>query len=469
MSIGAAVAWLAAQEPDRPAVRCGETVLTRRQLDEQAAAVAAAWVRRGLAVDDVVTVALPNGVAFVLACVAAWKAGACVQPLSPRLAPAERDAVLALTGPALVVDPTTVDGLLAAAGGRRGVPADPPPERLPDRWSRAWKAPTSSGSTGRPKVVVSTAPARVDPTRPVADFVPRDAVQLVAGPLFHAAPFTYALRGLTTGHTLVVMERFDAAAWLAAVEQQRATWSVLVPTMMQRIARRPDFHDRDLSSLEGVLHLGARCPRPVKRAWIERLGPTRVVEVYAGSESAGVTSIDGVEWLERPGSVGRPTGGSEFRAVRPDGTPCAPGEVGELLMRRPAATYRYLGGPPPRPDGWHTLGDAGWVDADGYVHVGDRLDDIVVTGGATVAPADVEAVLDTHPAVRSSVVVGRDDADLGQRVHAVVDTAGTPLALGDLEAWVARHLDPEERPRSWEVVDVDLRGDTGKVRRRDWR
>lgn len=473
MSIGAAFTWLAAQDPDRVAVRCGDDVLTRRELDERATAVAARWVRRGVAVDDVVTVALPNGVPFVVACVAAWKAGACVQPLSPRLAPAERAAVEELTRPALVVDDGSVDELLGVRDGEAGTAsqerADEPTDDLPDRWAAAWKAPTSSGSTGRPKVVVAAAPARVDPTRPVAPFVPAEAVQVVAGPLFHAAPFTYALRGLMTGHTLVVLPRFDPVSWLAAVAEHGATWSVLVPTMMQRIMRVSDRDSYDVGSLAGVLHMGARCPEPVKRAWIAWLGPERVVEVYAGSESSGLTMIDGTEWRERPGSVGRPVGDSEFRAVRPDGTECAPGESGELLMRRAAPTYRYLGGPPPRDDGWHSLGDAGWIDADGYVFVGDRLDDVVVTGGVKVAPADVESVLDTHPAVRSSVVVGREDADLGMRVHAVVDTAGTPVAVADLAAWVADRLDPEKRPRSWEVVDVELRGDTGKVRRRDWR
>ncbi|MCW2841352.1 MAG: hypothetical protein JWR55_2835 [Aeromicrobium sp.] len=472
MSIGRALGYLADEAPEAVAVRCGDDVLTRSQLDRRSNRVARAWADT-VGLDDLVTISLPNGVDFVIACCAVWKLGATPQPLSPRLGAGERRAVLDLARPALVVD-----GTLAEADD------DSP---LPDRAASSWKAPTSSGSTGRPKIVRAAAPATIDPQGRVAPFVPRAAVQLVAGPLFHAAPFVYAMRGLMTGHELVVLPRFDAEAALRAIEDHRVTWTMLVPTMMHRIWRLGDEvrGAHDVSSLEGVLHMGARCAPWLKRAWIDWLGPDRVDEVYAGTESQGLAMITGAEWLAHPGSVGRGISGSRFQVVRPDGTRCRPGEVGEIVMRRDGPpTYSYVGaeaggtcpyslrswGDPhrlrgPVRDGWHTLGDAGRMDADGFLYVEDRLDDVIVTGGAKVQPAEVEAVLEEHPAVRSCVVVPRDDADLGQAVHAVVDVADAVVAEAELLAWARQRLDPEKVPRSWRTTTTELRDDTGKVRR----
>ncbi len=455
--IGRAFTVLAERAPDRPAVTVGDRVVTRAEVESLGNRLAHDWVAQGVGQDDLVTVSLPNGVDFVLACVAAWKLGATPQPLSPRLPAAERARVLDVVRPALVVD-----GPIAIAS------ADDAP--LPEAVASSWKAPTSSGSTGVPKVLRDPNPSTIDVDGVVAPFVPRggdghggdghggdghSVVQLVAGPLFHAAPFTYAMRGLMTGHELVLLERFDAGAALTAIERHGVGWTMLVPATMARIWRHPARATTDVSSLVSVLHMAARCPEPLKRDWIDWLGPERVVEVYAGTEAQGLTMIDGVEWLAHPGSVGRPVPGSRFRAVRPDGADCAPGEVGELLMQRD-------GGLP----GWHSLGDAGWVDPDGYVFVADRLDDAITTGGVTVHPADVEAIVDAHPAVRSSVAVGRPDAEVGETVHVVAELEpGTGIDAGTLLAWVRERLDPEKRPRTLETTAVPLRDDTGKARR----
>ncbi|WP_432560818.1 AMP-binding protein [Kineococcus sp. SYSU DK003] len=451
LSIGAAFRLLADRAPRAVAVRCGEAVLTRAELDQRATRLARRWIAHGLRVDDVVTICLPNSPDFVVATVAAWKAGATPQPLSPRLPARERVAVLELTAPRVVVD--------------GGLPAGIDGPDLPDLAASSWKAPTSSGSTGRPKVVRATDPARVDPDGTVAPFVPREAVQLVSGPLFHAAPFVYAFRGLMTGHELVLLPRFDAGEWLRAVEDG-ATWAVLVPATMHRILRHPRRAATDVGSLARILHLGARCAPWLKRAWIDWLGADRVEELYAGTESQGLAFVGGREWLRRPGTVGRPLPGSRFRIARADGSPCGPGEVGEVLMRRDRPTYSYLGAEPVVRDGWHTLGDAGWCDEDGYLFLADRLDDVITSAGVAIAPAEVEAVLEEHPAVGSAVVVGRPDAERGQVVHAVVQGA---VVEGQLREWVRTRLDPEKAPRSYEFVSEPPRDDTGKVRRSRWR
>ncbi|WP_299055408.1 AMP-binding protein [uncultured Nocardioides sp.] len=448
VTISRAPALLAERDPDGVALRSGRRVVTRRALVDLADGVARRWVAEGLGVDDVVVLGCGDPVDLVLAAVATWRAGATPLPLAPGLAPGERAALLDLARPARVED-----GPLDLTPGRAGAP-------LPDRAASSWKVAASSGSTGRPKLVRAAAPARVDPDRPVAAFVPRDAVQLVASPPHAGAGFVYATRGLTSGHELVLMPSFDAGEWLRLVAGHRVTWSVLSPTTMRAIARHPDRATADVSSLESVLHVGARCPEPLKRDWLAWLGPSRVVEVYAGTESAGVAMIGGEDWLLHPGSVGRGVGGTRFRVVRPDGGDCAPGEVGEILMRRDAPTYTYVGAAAQDRHGWHSLGDAGRTDADGWLWVLDRLDDLVDVDGHRVAPADVEAALLEHPDVGSAVVVGR-----GGGLHAVVQCPD----LDAVRAWAATRLDPPHLPTGWEAVPHPLRDDAGKARRSSYR
>ncbi len=462
-SISRCLTELARRDPGRPAVVDEDGTLTREELDRTSNRLARAYAGLGVGEGDMVTVALPNGRDFVLACAAAWKLGATPQPVSSRLPRAELEAVVELAEPALVVG-AQVEGR-TCVGADVALPDDD--GELPDAVSREWKAPTSGGSTGRPKLIVATTPGTFDPDVPAVGYLRADDVQLVPGPLYHNGPFMYCFRGLLAGHTVVLMRRFDAGRMLALVQEHRVGFAMVVPTMMQRVWRLEDRERYDVSSLHTVLHLGAPCPPWLKQAWIDWLGPDRVLELYAGTEGTGITLITGQEWLEHPGSVGRPALGSSVRVLRPDGTDCAPGETGEVyLMPRtgPGTTYRYVGATAKAVDGWETLGDLGHVDADGYLYLADRSADLVLTGGSNVYPAEVEAALDSHPAVRSSCVFGLPDDDLGERVHALVD-ATSPVTEAELQAWVGERLVRYKVPRAVELVDGPLRDDAGKMRR----
>jgi bile acid-coenzyme A ligase len=468
LSISRCATELARRYPDRPAVTCAGRTLTRAELDRSTNRLARAYAGLGVRAGDLVTVALPNGIGFVEACLAIWKLGATPQPVSARLPAAELDAVVALADPSLVVG--------AEAAGRTSIPDGWQPDagladdELPDALAREWKAPTSGGSTGRPKLIVATVPGVFDPDVPPVPYLRPEDVQLVAGPLYHNGPFLYAFRGLFCGHSLVVMERFDAGQWLRLVAEHRAGFSMVVPTMMHRIWRLPEEvrTSYDVSSLATVLHLGAPCPPWLKRAWIDWLGPERVLELYAGTEGNGITVVTGQEWLDHPGTVGRAALGSEVRVLDPEtGRDVPTGEVGEVFLRPEGgqgSTYRYVGAQARAVGDFETLGDLGRLDAEGYLYLTDRSADLVVTGGSNVYPAEVEAALDSHPAVRSSVVLGLPDDDLGERVHAVVD-AVAPVTAEELLRHVSEQLVRYKVPRTVEFVDGPLRGDDGKVRR----
>jgi bile acid-coenzyme A ligase len=470
MSYGRALSLQAEREPERIALVCNRETWTRAELDRASNRLARDFAARGVALGDFVTIGLPNSGEFLIAAFAAWKLGAVPQPISSRLPLAERNAVLERAKPALIVgaEPGSFGATPCLPLGHA-----PPPEldagALPDRIAPHRQALASGGSTGTPKLIVDALAATCDPSEPFYGNQPGTPV-LTPGPLYHAGPFINSVVTLLGGGRLVLMHRFDPEEALALIEEHRVEWVNFVPTMMHRIWRLPEAvrNRYDLSSLRVVMSSGAAIPDWLFRAWIEWLGPDRVQQAYGGTERIGGTHITGRDWLLRPGSVGKPTGGRLIRVQDEHGKPLPAGEIGEVFMLPPGgkgSTYRYVGAEArASSDGWETLGDMGYLDADGFLFLVDRRTDMVVTGGANVYPAEVEAAIDAHPQVGSSAVIGLPDDDLGQRLHAIVQIAGE-LSGDDLvkhlEARIARH----KIPRSFEFTREPLRDDAGKVRR----
>ena len=464
------LARLAEAQPDRLAVVMGEESVTRGELERRTNRLARAFQALGVGQDGLVAICLPNGIAHIEAAIAAWKLGATPLPLSHRLPQPELEALIELARPALVVGRDPVEfpwQTFVPAGYEADVALPDGP--LPERIARHWKVCTSGGSTGRPKLIVAAQPGATDLAFPKMLRILPDRVMLVPGPLYHNAPFASSASGLFMGNTLVLLPRFDAEATLAALARWRVDWVLLVPTMMHRIWRLgPDVRARyDLSALRIALHMAAPCPPWLKECWIGWLGPQRIHELYAGTEVQAITWITGEEWLTHRGSVGRVLPGGQMRVLDEAGQPVPNGTVGEVYMRPDAGrgtTYHYVGAEPKRRDEWESLGDMGWMDDEGYVYLADRQTDMILSGGANIYPAEVEAALEAHPGVRSSCVIGLPDEDLGQRVHALVDcqSAVTEQALWE---HVAGRLAPYKVPRSFEFVSEPLRDDAGKVRR----
>jgi bile acid-coenzyme A ligase len=470
VSFSKRLADLAQEDPDRLAVTCGADSLTRSELQDRAEDLAHEFADGGVGEGSMVSVALPNSVDWFVAVVAAWKVGAIPQPLSSRLPRRELEALVELADSAVVVG---VDaGSLGErwclpVGYRAGRRADA--GRLPDVVSPAWKAPTSGGSTGRPKLIVAGDPALVNVNAPPPLAFAADDCLVMPGPLYHNGPIVWSCQALIWGGHAVVLPRFDAEATLAAIAAHRADVIYLVPTMMKRIWALPEAvrDSYDVSSLRVVWHLAEPCPAWLKQVWIDWLGPEKIFELYGGTEGQLATVITGVEWLEHRGSVGRPIGG-EILICDADGAELPADEMGEVWLRssRDTPTYRYVGADArTREGGWESLGDNGWLDADGYLYLGDRVGDMILSGGANIYPAEVEAALLEHGSVRTCAVIGLPDDDKGNRVHAIVQPAGDAIDEAELRAFVAERLVAYKLPRTYEFVDEPLRDDAGKVRR----
>ncbi len=464
--IGAQISALAALAPDEPAVTCDGRTLTRGELDVSTNRLARAYAELGVGVGDYVTMVLPNSIEWIQAAVACWKLGAVPQPLSARLPDAELAGLLDLRPPKLLVGRESPGIPSVPVGFMPNLALSDAP--LPEAVSPVWKAMGSGGSTGRPKLIESGGDSRI----PAAIGYPLGAQEgdttLVPVPLSHNTGFTTAAITLLMRHHLVLMSRFEPQQFLQLITDHGVTFLTTVPTIMQRAL--PVYHADpgayDLSSIRRFWHLGAPCPPAIKQAWIDILGPEKVWELYGGTELQALTFISGDQWLAHRGSVGVVVAG-EMKVLDDDGNPCPPGEVGEIYMRPSpgsAPTYRYVGATAKSRDGWDSLGDLGYFDADGFLYISDRRVDMFTVGGRNVYPAEIENALAEHPDVLSCLVVGVPHEDLGQVPHARVQ-AGAVLDEQTVQAFLRDRIAGYKVPTTVEFVDTPLRDDAGKARR----
>ena len=450
----------------------GRTV-TWGELEARANRRARLFALSGVKAGDFVTIALPNGNEFFETTFAVWKLGATPNPIASKLPRTEFSSIIDLVRPSLVVggEEQAVTGItrLPADADTSSFSSEPGDEPL----AQSWKAMTSGGSTGRPKVIVDRAPAARDTEELVLQQQANEVV-LNPGPLYHNAPFSVTHLSLTFGAHIIGMRRFDPLEALRLIDVYKVSWVNLVPTMMHRIWSLPTEKRAafDMSSLRIVFHMASPMPPWLKEAWIDWLGPERIWELYGGTERQGATIINGFEWLAHRGSVGRIQGQDQLKIFNEHGGECKPGEVGEIFFKSAAgqgSTYYYLGARPKERDGgWESIGDLGWMDEEGYVYIADRRTDLILRGGANIYPAEVEAALDAHPDVGSSVAIGLPDAEMGQRVHAIVQpkaSAAGRLSAAELQCFLAERIARYKMPESYEFTNDYLRDDAGKVRR----
>ena len=484
--------------------------MSRRELQARVLKAAGGLAAMGVGSGNTVAVLMRNDIAFLEASLAATHVGAYVVPISWHSTPSEVAYILEDSGAKILIahadllwpfDVTVLAGLTVFGVGPpsdvveayRIDPTTVAPRAPAQDWSKWLQAQEAhagqpkamsqsmlytSGTTGKPKGVRRLAPTPeqqrlMAETRRTVYGVTPDARILLPGPLYHGAPNGVALSAAVTAELLVLMPRFEPEKLLALIEEHRITSLFMVPTMFVRLLGLPaDVRRRyDLSSLRFALHAAAPCPVDVKRRMIEWWGPV-INEFYGGTETGPIAFGTSADWLERPGTVGRPTHHAVVRILDENGNDCPAGVPGEIFARLghyPDFTYHGLEDRRREieRDGLVTLGDIGYRDEAGFLFLCDRKRDMVIIGGANVYPAEVESVLSGMPGVKDCAVFGIPDAEYGEALLALVEPyPDAPLEPAEIKAFLKGRLSGFKLPRHVEIRTELPRQDSGKIQKR---
>jgi long-chain acyl-CoA synthetase len=428
--------------------------LTYAELEGRARGFARVLAERGTAPGDRIAISFPNSWAFVVALLGALKRGLTVAPLSPQLTAAENERIVADLKPVAVVD--RVDVTEAAWDT-----VEP---------STAAIVLYTSGSTGRPKGALLSHAATAWANRSWADMMRLTPDDRVLGVL--PFPHSYGLNGallapLITGAAVVIVERFSPDAVVAALARHRVTMLPAVATMYSRLLASPALDDADFSSVRFALSGAAPCPWDLAEEWRRRTG-VRILRGFGMTELFRPISYTADDPRDFPDAIGRLLPGVEARVVDDEGAPVAPGEIGELWLNTPGVMDGYLDAEDETRavlvDGWFRTGDLAAITPDRFVRIAGRKKDLILRGGYSIYPQEVEAALLAHPDVLDAAVVGIPHAELGEEVAAFVTlTAGAGATVEALSAWCRGRLAGYKCPRRIDVRDALPRGPTGKI------
>jgi long-chain acyl-CoA synthetase len=489
-------------QPDDVAVVADDGSATSfHELWESSNRLSNALASLGLTHGDGLAIVLPNELAFLEAYLAAMQSGLYLTCINFHLTGPEIAYILGDCEATVLLASSRYGAACAAAAAEVGIPAerrlcsgdiegfrrlgdvvgdqspDPPPNRRAGQTMLY-----TSGTTGQPKGV----------RRPIADLDPNTAASLasmlaglfdipagpgahlVTGPLYHAAPLGFGTGALHLGQTLVLMDRWDPLRTLELIATHSVATSHMVPTMFHRLLAvpEPDRQAADTSSLRSIIHGAAPCPVEVKRRILEWWGPV-IYEYYGATEGGGAVARPD-EWLARPGTVGRPWPGSTIQVLDDAGRACPPGEPGAVYMSSAIGDFEYHNDRDKtdanRLDGMFTVGDIGYLDEDGWLFLCDRKADMVISGGVNIYPAEIEAVLLTHPGVGDAAVLGVPDEEWGESVKAVIEPAPgvepSDELAEELLAYCRERLAAFKCPRSLDFRAELPRLPTGKLYKR---
>ena len=491
------IAAHAAARPDSPALTEGARGLTWRAYLDARNRLAASLASRGLRAGEHVVVYATNSIEYLLAGAAARAASAIPVPMNHRLTPDEvayilddSDAVVVFVGDPFLA---TADAVrthaarvrhwvtlgrerrpwalavddLVAAGDPRGVP-------IHDGNNTGGSMIYTAGTTGKPKGALRRG-LDVTALRPrLAAFdLARPHVHLVAGPLYHSAPGSFAVHAHLFGGSVVIMPKFDAEEALALIARHRVTSTFMAPILLKRIVDLPEAVRAryDVSSMQVIVVAAAPCPMRVKEDVLRHFGPV-LYEFYGSTELGMNTLLRPEDVLRKPGSCGRAAPGVELAVLDPEGRALKPGEPGELVVRRndgmfdeyykkPEATRQTERG------AWLSVGDVAWIDDEGFVYICDRLRDMVISGGVNIYPAEIEDVLHRHPAVQDVAVFGVPDDQWGERVHAAIQPRpGMTLTAAEVTEFARTRLADYKVPREVSFRESLPRDAAGKLLKR---
>ena len=498
------VYMIAEAEPDRVAViEASGRQVTYGQLADAAHAYARGLQELGLKAGDCIVLLAPNSIEFLEVYYAAIEIGLYVAPANWHLTGPEVAYIIGNSGSTVfIADERFADvaGVAAAEAGLDkarcfavgDVPGFRPLTELaapvkggdPLPSSRTLGAPMlyTSGTTGRPKGVrrplTGASPDQV--TVPNYYFFAGfdihgpDNVHICGSPLYHTAVLNFVTISLNLGQTVVLMDKWTPEEMLRLIDAHGVTQSHMVPTQFSRLLELPEEvrAKYDMSSLRTIVHGAAPCPQHVKQAMLDWWGPV-LTEYYAGTEGGGCT-ITGEEWLRKPGSVGRPWKTTTLKILDDDGNEVPVGEVGNVYLQMHGSRFEYHEDKEKTAKTYvgelFTMGDIGYVDSDGYLFLRDRKNDMIISGGVNIYPAEIESEMTRHEAVRDAAVFGIPHPDWGEEVKAVIELAEGFVESDELKAQIVADLSERlakyKMPRSIDVVDELPRQANGKLMKR---
>ncbi|WP_421931038.1 acyl-CoA synthetase [Phenylobacterium sp.] len=495
----------------------GERRLSSAALNERASRAATGLASLGVGAGDLIAIYLRNDLAFLEATFAAGLLGAYPTPVNWHYAEAEARYLFENSGArAIIIHADLIEGVRAALPP--GVPVlvvptppeiaqaygiDPAPTPLGmidwTRWLEGF-APFdqpvadgpgtiiyTSGTTGHPKGVRRNPPTPEQAAVSAgmlayafgfADWMdrPEQIVTVITGPMYHSAPNAYGVFSARLGAKVILEARFDPEELLALIARERVTHLHMVPIMFTRLLRLPpEVRARyDVSSLKFVVHAAAPCPAPVKRAMIEWWGPV-INEYYGSTETGAVVFCTSEQWLSHPGTVGKAMPGADVRVIDAEGNSLPAGEIGEVVARTPAiADFTYHGDDAKRAAsekvGLIAPGDIGYLDADGFLYLCDRAKDMIISGGANIYPAEIEAELHKMPGVADCAVFGIPDEEFGEAVCAVVQPLpGVALTEAEVRTYLRGQMAGYKVPKRVDFHADLPREDSGKIFKRKLR
>jgi fatty-acyl-CoA synthase len=484
--------------PERDAIWFEGTTTTHGGFAERVRRTAAALAGLGVTVGDRVAWTGGNHPSALETLYACGQLGAIWVPVNARLTPPEARYVLDHAGATVVVHgrdhgeladalrdvvPTWVAAEPPTAGGTASLPyeellaaADPEPRDQPVGLDDPCLIMYTSGTTGRPKGAVLTHGNMTwNAVNQLLGFdFGQEERTLALAPLFHIGGLNGTVNPtLLRGGCAVIVRRFESAETLRVIEEQRVNSFFAVPTMLDAMARRPEFRTRDLSALRTIGAAGAAVPLPTLRTWLDR-GVT-MQQAYGMTEAApGCTVLDSADAERKVGSAGKPVFFTDLRVVRPDGTETDAGEIGEVVVSGPNVMAGYWEDPEQTAavlvDGWYHTGDAGSLDAEGFLYIRDRYKDMIISGGENIYPAEIESALLELPEVVEAAVIGVPDEKWGEvGLAVVVPTPGTTLDPEAVRTALRDRLAGFKIPRHIRFADELPKTATGKIRKPDLR
>ena len=474
--------------PDRVAVGSQQAGQSFGELAACARA-GAAWLHRQGG-ETVVFLGL-NGAEAAVAMFAAALCGKAYAPINYRLPDEALRRLVARTAPSVAVVDDDMASRIAGVEAVTILPRSrfvelcqdkalreaPPPEVQSDVAIHLF----TSGTTGEPKAAVLRHRHLTAYVISTVEFMGADETEaaLVSVPPYHIAAVSAVLTGAYGGRRSVYLPVFSASSWVEAAKAEAITHAMVVPTMLGQILDVLEMEGESLPSLRALSYGGGRMPLAVIERALRLLPQVDFVNAYGLTETSSTVAILGPEEHRRAfgahdpdarrrlGSVGRPLPSLELEIRAPDGRVLGPGLAGEIYVRGEQVAGEYLHRKVISEEGWFATNDEGWLDAEGYLYVEGRLDDVIIRGGENISPGEIEDTLRQHPLVADVAVFGVPDERWGEKVAAVVVVAmGAPLEAGDLADWAKSRLKSTKTPESWSFEDALPYNETGKLLRR---